>query len=447
MQEPFLKEFGNLTGFVTFSSTKSLLSGCALIDPTIQPPIRIVSYDLVEMGDNYLRKCINDAYLYREKLSIERLLDIGPRASYRLVNEGGDGLPGITVDIYARYAILQTYSEYWVKYIRTISQAILDTGCCDGIYWKTKMRNINSTIKHYKGAKHPIDHLVEVVENGVKLYASVEDPASTGLFLDQRRNRQYVASLLTPVPTQHVELAKMPHLHDVPALFPTYPHKIPQAGIMLNTFAHTGAFSVTLASRGSKIGTTNIDISRRYLDTAQRNFANNQLNVKYHKFVAKDVFEELKRRATLTTKYDLVLLDPPSVARSHTYGLFTTKRRYRDLIDLSAPSVKIGGYIVAFVNTKNISDLQWYRELGVFEDPYLKKKLAAEQAEDTNSPSALQGKKPLKGFKVIDLLSQDVDFKYNAEDMFGRHLRGIVLQKINYASDVSEVHNQKKIYA
>lgn len=152
----------------------------------------------------------------------------------------------------------------------------------------------------------------------------------------------------------------------------------------------------------TNIGTTNIDISRLYLDTAKRNFQNNNISLKYvshhtlilqilifpsvcpffavckqhcerdgasirscstssilseviiakmfvvsyHKFYPKDIFEELKRMATLSTKYDLVLLDPPSVARSKTYGLFTTKRRYRDLIDLAAPSLRVGGRII-----------------------------------------------------------------------------------------------------
>jgi 23S rRNA (cytosine1962-C5)-methyltransferase len=125
------------------------------------------------------------------------------------------------------------------------------------------------------------------LENGIRFEADVLRGQKTGFFLDQRENRAEV-------------------------------EKLSRGRKVLNAFSFSGGFSV-YAARGDAISVTDLDISAHALESAKRNFA---LNKKFsgvancrHETVQADAFEWL---ASDTEKFDLIVLDPPSLAKRAT---------------------------------------------------------------------------------------------------------------------------------
>ena len=125
-----------------------------------------------------------------------------------------------------------------------------------------------------------------VEEHGAVFYVNFEDYLDTGLFLDHRPMRLMIQ-----------QQAKNKHF--------------------LNLFAYTGTASVHAAIGGAS-STTTVDMSKTYLDWAQRNMALNKNNSN-NRFIRADCMEWLKTEATkpdIEQTYDLIFLDPPTFSNS-----------------------------------------------------------------------------------------------------------------------------------
>lgn len=139
----------------------------------------------------------------------------------------------------------------------------------------------------------------EVSENGHRFLVNFEDYLDTGLFLDHREVRRFVASL---APGKRV----------------------------LNLFAYTGTVSVYAAKAGAAT-TTTVDMSRTYLDWAESNFALNQIDRSVHELVQSDCLRWLDVMAG-RRRYDLIFLDPPS---------FSTSKRMHGTLDIQRDHVAL----------------------------------------------------------------------------------------------------------
>ena len=117
---------------------------------------------------------------------------------------------------------------------------------------------------------------------------------------------------------------------------------------MLNTFAYTCGFSVCAAKAGWR--TTNIDLSKKYLEWGKRNFTLNQLELAEHEFIYGDVFDRLGRLARKQRRFDAILLDPPTFSHSKTSGVFRAEKDYGKLAWLALPLLKPSGVLFASTN-------------------------------------------------------------------------------------------------
>jgi 23S rRNA G2069 N7-methylase RlmK/C1962 C5-methylase RlmI len=121
--------------------------------------------------------------------------------------EAGDGVPGLAVDIYGSYAQVQLYSEHWKPMLGELYQTIGALGV-KGAYLKKRLRGMllrvqvacsflffffipgkRQTSTHAWGAR-PADDSTVVYESGLRFDVNLVNPHTTGLFLDQRINRQ-----------------------------------------------------------------------------------------------------------------------------------------------------------------------------------------------------------------------------------------------------------------
>lgn len=158
-----------------------------------------------------------------------------------------------------------------------------------------------------------------VLESGFRFEVDFHSGYNPGLFCDQRANRAYLRELR--------------------------PRRV------LNTFAHTGAFSVAAASVGAE--TVSVDISKSFLQRARRNFELNTLPLEPHRFVAEDVPTYLRRLAKRGESFDTIILDPPTFGRG---GSGKTFRIERDFAELLADALQLARPGAAILLSTNFSE-------------------------------------------------------------------------------------------
>ena len=158
-----------------------------------------------------------------------------------------------------------------------------------------------------------------VLENSLRFEVDFHSGYNPGLFCDQRANRSFLRELR--------------------------PHRV------LNTFAHTCAFSVAAASVGAE--TTSVDISKSFLQRGRRNFELNALPVENHRFVAEDVPTYLRRLAKRSETFDAIILDPPTFGRG---GSGKTFRLERDFAELLSHALKLARPGAALLLSTNFSE-------------------------------------------------------------------------------------------
>jgi 23S rRNA (cytosine1962-C5)-methyltransferase len=167
----------------------------------------------------------------------------------------------------------------------------------------------------------PPPHDLTVEEYGLRFYADLRAGQKTGLFLDQRENRRFVEGLS-------------------------------DGREVLNCFAYTGAFSLH-ALRGGARAVVSADIGKGLAEAAEANIVLNQLDARRHSFVTGDCFELLARYAEEGRRFDLVILDPPSFAKSKQ-NRFAAMRAYTRLNALALRCVAPGGLLATASCTSQV---------------------------------------------------------------------------------------------
>ena len=249
----------------------------------------------------------------KEALALRKLISDDTDA-YRLLNGEGDGLPGIVVDRYGRYIVVKTYAESVERVLPDLVWALSREAKVKGI-----VRRGKDGLEPLWGEAPPPE--LTVRENGLSFIANLYDGQKTGLFLDQRENRQTVRGLAA-------------------------------GKSVLNLFSYNGGFSVYALAGGAE-RVRSVDIAAAANRDAERNAASNGFGDQ-HEAVTADVFELLQTYAKDNTTFDLVVLDPPSLAKGKKsrYGAL---RAYRKLNTLALKCVSEGGLLVSSSCTAQVS--------------------------------------------------------------------------------------------
>lgn len=248
--------------------------------------------------------------------------------AFRLVNEEGDALPGLAVDVYGEHLVAQLYvSEAWeVTGRRDRLLDALDALGFDGVYVKMRPKQANVLVDTrreelaprapVRGAAAP-DEIV-VHEEGVPFGVRLGDGLSTGIFLDQRLNRRAV-------------------------------REAARGAAVANLFAYTCAFSVVAALGGAR-RTVSVDASLAALERGRAGFRLAGVALgREHAFVGEDAFTWLAKAAKKEERFDLVIVDPPSYS-STKKRRFVAESDYDELVALAAAVVAPGGRVLACCN-------------------------------------------------------------------------------------------------
>ena len=240
---------------------------------------------------------------------------------FRLIHGESDGWPGLVLDRYDSSLVLKLYTAAWLPRLAEILALFKEN-----ISSKRMVLRLSRNIQPFAARQFQLsdgqvlfgaapDGPVIFSENGIRFEADVLRGQKTGFFLDQRDNRAEV-------------------------------EKLAAGRKVLNAFSFSGGFSV-YAARGGAQSVTDLDISAHALESAKRNFALNQnfpgVAAGQHKTVQADTFEWLE---TCAEKYDLIVLDPPSLAKRATEREGAL-RAYERLNSLGIVRLERGGILMA----------------------------------------------------------------------------------------------------
>jgi len=310
-------------GWVRFRA--GACSGYALYDATSPIALRVFSLGDERPSPGLIARRIEDAAALRHEL-------LPPRTTaFRALFGEADGLPGLTVDVYAGYAVLVTYAEALDTVVPWLIEPLV---AHFGLRGLVRRRDTEpgqaATLELLAGEPPPNDLVIE--ENGHRFYADLAHGQKTGLFLDQRDNRRYLAELAVN-------------------------------RSVLNLFSYTGGFSVYAARAGAK-RVTSVDISKGAMKRAVENFELNGLPAKAHEFVTADCYEYLKQLSFGPERrraFELVICDPPSLARNR-HQVHGAVRAYQKLNALALGAVAEHGWYAAASCTSQISP-ESFREI------------------------------------------------------------------------------------
>lgn len=219
-----------------------------------------------------------------------------------------------------RHGMTEEEHDAWMEQTLAVAGEVIGVEK-ENIFLKLRQRKPGRLGQYQK--YDAVQHEFEVEESGLKFIVNLSDYLDTGLFLDHRLTRQQVRVLC-------------------------------EGKKVLNLFAYTGSFSVyAAAGRASEVVT--VDLSKTYLNWAERNLAlNGFTDPSIYKTVHADVKQYLK---TLPPGYfDVVVMDPPTFSNSKRMDdILDIQRDHAVLINDCLAAMKPGGQLYFSTNFRKFS--------------------------------------------------------------------------------------------
>lgn len=294
--------------------------------------------------------------------------------AFRVFNGEGDGIGGLTIDYFAGYFLVSWYSEgiYSMKHhVYSVFDKIIDY---KGIYEKKRFDTKGQYIEQDDFVKgEPGEFPIIVKENGMNFAVNLNDGAMTGIFLDQRDVRHSIRD------------------------------RYAEGKTVLNTFSYTGAFSVA-AMLGGAVKTTSVDLAKRSEAKTIEQFSVNGIDYEQQEIRVMDVFDYFRYAKRHELKFGLVILDPPSFARSKKYT-FSAAQNYPELLMDAIAITEKDGIIVASTNNASFG----MKRFKTFIDKAF---------EDAGSK-----------YKILEESSLPKDFRWSRAYQEFNYLKVVILQK------------------
>lgn len=293
--------------------------------------VRLLSWDEAEsIDESFWRRRLERAI---EARAVEnRIYQHGTANAYRLINAENDGMPGLVVDRYGDWLVIQALTLGIDTRKEMLAGILADILNPAGIYERSDVdirqkEGLESHTGLIQGKEPPA--LVEIDENGRRFLIDVQIGHKTGFYLDQRENRAVIGDW-----------------------FRWDDHASER--MVLNAFSYTGGFAVyALGSLVKRV--VNIDSSVEALALARQNIALNGFETPDEDFVTGDVFEVLRYYRDTGREFDMIILDPPKFAQS-SRQVEGAARGYKDINLLAFRLLKPGGILATFSCSGAISE-------------------------------------------------------------------------------------------
>jgi 23S rRNA (cytosine1962-C5)-methyltransferase len=297
---------------IIFSHSKNKAIGVGLYDPDSPIRIKMLYHNGgTKLNTEFFSDKINKAFAVRVPLFETNT------NSYRLIFGENDGFPGLIADVYDNVLVVKLYSTIWFPYLETILKLLIEVSQVKTVVLRLSraLQQMGNTYGLSEGQViygELINEVIPFIEYGVHFSANVIKGHKTGYFLDHRENRKRVG-LFSKNKT------------------------------VLDVFSYAGGFSVHALANQAKV-VTSVDISKQALLLA---LENGKLN-KYsgiHKTIAGDAFEILRNLISEKKTFDVVIIDPPSFAKSKN-EIDKAKMKYKQLAELGVQLTSKGGLLI-----------------------------------------------------------------------------------------------------
>lgn len=301
-------EAGDLA--ILFDQKDNQVFALGLFDPESPMRIKVIhTGGAAKINAEFFNQKIQNAY--QKRLS---LLQTDTNA-YRFLFGENDGFPGLIVDVYNKVGVMKLYSSIWFPYLSQLIVFLVKTAGLDCLVLRLSRKLQQSPQEYTEGMLlygTLEDPVVFFREYGVKFQTNVLLGHKTGFFLDHRENRRIIGQMAN-------------------------------GKTVLDVFAYAGGFSVHALAGGAK-EVTSLDVSAQALELAQKNARLNHPKGK-HLIMVGDAFKLLRELVEQGKTYDLVIIDPPSFAKSkNEIGL--AKKKYAELASIGAQLTVSGGLLL-----------------------------------------------------------------------------------------------------
>ncbi|MBF7072933.1 class I SAM-dependent methyltransferase [Glaciecola sp. MH2013] len=285
----------------------------AAYSPSSQIRARVWSFERDEVIDNSFFKRKMQQALGRK----QHILEKHNTNAYRLIAAEADGLPGITIDVYADVVVVQLLSAGAEKHRKKITWAIEQLYPTAVIHERSdldvrKKEGLEPLVQTLKG---DLPDSVVIRENGISIIVDLINGHKTGFYLDQRENRRIAGSYCKD---KHV----------------------------LNCFSFSGTFGLYAMNAGAK-SVVNVDASSSALALSKDILALNKLDSTKVSHLKRDVFELLREYKEADKRFDVIILDPPKFVDSK-HNLNKAARGYKDINRLALSLLNENGILLSF---------------------------------------------------------------------------------------------------
>jgi len=284
--------------------------------------VRLLTWDEEEeLGRGFFERRLRAAVALRHEL-------LGLPAdteAYRLVYSEGDGLPGLIVDRYAGWLVVQ-FLSLGLALRRDMVVEALARACPElAIFERSDtdvaaLEGIEPRVGTLWGAEPPETLVVTI--HGVRFEVDIRGGQKTGLFLDHRDNYRAV----------------LPYA---------------RGRRVLDAFCHSGGFGLFAAVRGNASEVVAIDMSEGALALARRNAELN--GATGFTFAQGNVFGELRRLRAEEQRFGMIVLDPPKFARS-ARDVEKASRGYKDINLVAMQVLEPGGILVSCSCSQHVDE-------------------------------------------------------------------------------------------
>ena len=288
--------------------------GQALFSDRSQIPLRMLTRGEAPAGLDLWRARLESAIRFRESLRLDA-------TAFRLVHGEGDLLPSLVVDRYGDHLVVQALSQGVDRLLPEIVRLLVEIASPAGVLARNDPRvrtleGLEQTVAVLYGT---IPETVVVREGPVEYEVDLRKGQKTGLFLDQRENREAAARYAS--------------------------------GRLLDCFSYNGGFALRLAGQCPEAEA--IDISADAVSRTARNAALN--DVAHLKAREANVFDELRRLERAGAKYDTIVLDPPAFAKNKA-SIPNALAGYKEINLRAMRLLTPGGYLVTCSCSYNVSE-------------------------------------------------------------------------------------------
>jgi 23S rRNA (cytosine1962-C5)-methyltransferase len=265
-----------------------------------------------------------DLSLWRERLrqALDFRTSLGLDATAcRLVHGEADLLPGLVVDRYGDYLVVQALAQTTDRMLPEITALLVELLAPAGILARNdpKVRLLEGLEQRVEVLHGTVPATIEVREGAVVYDVDPYHGQKTGLFLDQRENRLAAAR---------------------------YAH-----GRVLDAFSYNGGFALTLSPVSREV--VAVDISEGAVERIRANARRNGItNVEAR---AMNVFDELRELERRGERFDTIVLDPPAFAKNRA-AVPKALSGYKEINLRALKLLPPGGFLITCSCSYNVSE-------------------------------------------------------------------------------------------